>query len=256
MTPMAPVDMGSLRSPGAIRGVLFDKDGTLFDFQRTWVPVNRVAAMAVAEQDPQLAKRLLERAGQDESGRVAGGSLLAAGHTGEIAAAWADLMGLDDTSLPGLVRRIDEVFQRHGPEHAAPVTDLSSLLNDLRSRGLFLGVATSDSEHAARRMLARFVAPDMLDYIAGYDSGHGGKPKPGMVYGFCRDAGIAPAEVVVVGDNLHDIHMGKAAGCGLTVGVLSGTGERAVLAAHADVVLNSIVELPAWLAEHGHRAGP
>ena len=79
--PVTPSGMSSLRSPGAIRGVLFDKDGTLFDFQRTWVPVNRTAALAVADDDPELAERLLARGGQDESGRVAGGSLLAAGHT-------------------------------------------------------------------------------------------------------------------------------------------------------------------------------
>ena len=33
----------------AIRGILFDKDGTLIDYRRTWVPINREVADFVAE---------------------------------------------------------------------------------------------------------------------------------------------------------------------------------------------------------------
>ncbi len=31
-----------------IRGVLFDKDGTLLDYWKTWVPINRTIAMFAA----------------------------------------------------------------------------------------------------------------------------------------------------------------------------------------------------------------
>ena len=47
----------------------------------------------------------------------------------------------------------------------------------------------------------------------------------------------------VVGDTLHDLAMGRTAGVGLKVGVLTGTGTQASLAAHADMVLGSIAEL-------------
>ena len=52
----------------------------------------------------------------------------------------------------------------------------------------------------------------------------------------------------MLGDNSHDIEMARNAGCGLSVGVLSGTGTRESFH-HADVVLNSIAELPACLAD-------
>ena len=32
----------------AIRGILFDKDGTIIDYWRTWVPINREAALYAA----------------------------------------------------------------------------------------------------------------------------------------------------------------------------------------------------------------
>jgi phosphoglycolate phosphatase len=52
-----------------------------------------------------------------------------------------------------------------------------------------------------------------------------------------------------VGDNLHDLEMGRAAGAGLVVGVLTGTSEHGDLAPFADRVLESIVELEALLDE-------
>ncbi|WP_440996086.1 HAD family hydrolase [Arhodomonas sp. SL1] len=231
-----------------VRGVLFDKDGTLFDYHRTWGPVNRAAALEAAGGDAALAERLLVIGGVDPaSGRAAGGSLLAAGHTGEIAEAWAAEMGLDDGRREALVWRLDAVFLGHGPGHAVPVTELAPLFRRLRGAGLRLGVATSDGERAARAMLAGFVDPDALDFVAGYDSGHGGKPAPGMVHGFCAATGVSEDSVLVAGDNLHDLRMARAAGCGVVVGVLTGTGGREELAAEADIILDDVAALPARL---------
>ncbi|MBM4465425.1 MAG: HAD family hydrolase, partial [Chloroflexi bacterium] len=47
----------------------------------------------------------------------------------------------------------------------------------------------------------------------------------------------------VVGDTVADLLMARRAGAGLCVGVLSGVGDPALLAAHADVVLRSIDEI-------------
>ena len=52
----------------------------------------------------------------------------------------------------------------------------------------------------------------------------------------------------MVGDNRHDLEMARAGGAGLAVGVLSGTGTRETLAPMADVILDSIADLPGYLA--------
>ncbi|MGM0586183.1 MAG: HAD family hydrolase, partial [Pseudomonadota bacterium] len=85
-------------------------------------------------------------------------------------------------------------------------------------------------------------------FVAGYDSGHGVKPQAGMAQGFMRRYGLTPGEVAVVGDNLHDMEMGRAAGCALRVGVLTGTATREELAEAADHVIESIDRLEALLA--------
>ena len=140
-------------SSTAIRGILFDKDGTLLDYVATWMPLNHEAALAAAEGDRALANLLLEAGGYDAaSGRVRAGSPLAASTNRQIAACWAALIpGSDLEALVGLVER---VYTEGGRHSATPVAELAPLLARLKARGLSLGVATSDSEAGAQATLA------------------------------------------------------------------------------------------------------
>lgn len=230
----------------AIRGILFDKDGTLLDFEATWLPVLRDAARAAAGEDQGLTDHLLQVGGYDsQADRVHAGSLLAAGNTREICLAWAE-------HLPGrrcedLVPLVDRVFEEGGARHAVAVTDLTPLFRRLKARGLFLGVATNDSLSGARASLGNFEILELLDFLAGYDSGFGVKPGPGMVLGFCEQVGLEPGSIAVVGDNTHDLEMARRAGAGLRIGVLTGNSTQSDLAPLADHVLSSIDDLEAIL---------
>ena len=232
----------------AIKGILFDKDGTLLDYAATWMPLNHEAALTAAGGDRALAARLLAAVGYDAAaGRVLSGSLLAAGTNRAIAARWAGLMpGSDLEALTGTMER---VFTQGGRHSATPVGELAPLLARLKERDLRLGVATSDSESGAHATLAHFGVIELLDFLAGYDSGYEPKPDSALVHGFCRATGLAAGEVTVVGDNLHDLEMGRAAGAGLVVGVLTGTSDHGDLIGLADHVLESILDLEALLDE-------
>ena len=85
-----------------------------------------------------------------------------------------------------------------------------------------------------------------MDFVAGYDSGHGAKPAPGMVQAFAREIGADPSEIALVGDTLHDLDCARAAGA-VAIAVLSGVATREDLAPHADYVIADIGELPGLL---------
>lgn len=222
------------------RGVLFDKDGTLLDYHATWMPANRAVAAHLADGDSGLAERLLIRGGWEPArDRVGAGTPLAAGDLSDIVEAWADLLPPARTAdRAALTAEIDRLFIAHCVP--TPVCDLAALFDRLIGRGLKLGVATADSEAGARASLAPFGLLERLDFLAGYDTGHGCKPGPGQVAAFRAAAGLVPAEVLVIGDNRHDIEMARAGGAGAAVGVLTGTTAHADLAAIADAVFDDI----------------
>ena len=228
-----------------ISGILFDKDGTLLDFARSWEPVNRRCAHYAADGDADLADRLMRACGMNpETGETVGDSLFAASSTGEIAAgmiAAGSKRALDDLS------HHFDLFFLEGAANAVPLVDLGKVFLALRARGLKLGIASSDNEASIRKMAEGQHILPMLDYIAGYDSGHGIKPSPGMIDGFARECGLVASEIAMVGDNAHDMHMARNAKAGLAVGVLTGTGSEATLASIADHVLGSIEDLEALL---------
>jgi phosphoglycolate phosphatase len=224
-----------------ISGILFDKDGTLLDYVKSWVPVNYEVATIAANGDAELARRLLVAGGMDpDTGHVLPDSLLAAGNTVEIAT------GMVKAGAPytvdALTVKLDGLFS-NSAEYAVPVTDLGTFFANLHAKGYRLGVASSDNERSIRETAKRFGFDGYLHYVAGYDSGFGTKPQPGMVHGFCAATGLEPHQVAVVGDNNHDLHMGRNAGVGLTVAVLTGTGSPQSLAAASDHCLNDITEL-------------
>ncbi len=231
----------------AIKGILFDKDGTLLDYDESWLPVNRELARIASNDDPDLADRLLLACGMDPvTGHIVPDSLLAAGNTRQIAD------GLVAAGSPidvvALTVQLDELFS-NAAEFSVPVTDLAGFFARLHARGFRLGVASSDNERSIRQTALRFGFAEFVDYVAGYDSGFGTKPEPGMVLGFCEATGLHPSEVAVVGDNNHDLHMGRNAGAGLSVAVLTGTGSRESLAAASDYCLNDITELEGLLPD-------
>lgn len=231
---------------GNIAGILFDKDGTLLDFDESWAPVNRRLALLAASGDPALADRLLLACGMDPaSGHIVPDSLFAAGNTREIAEGLVAAGSPIDSDI--LTPMLDELFASSA-ELSVPVTELAPLFSSLHGRGYKLGIASSDNERSIRHIVDRFGISSYVDFVAGYDSGHGSKPEPGMVLGFCRATGLEPRQVAVVGDNNHDMHMGRNAGAGLKVAVLSGTGSRATLEAASDICLNDITELEALLS--------
>ncbi len=232
-----------------IKGVLFDKDGTLFDYQETWVVWCEHVLRDLAAGDTELMQKLATACGFDLAGRrFVSGSLIVNASAKEINAVWAEY-------LPGVNNdAIDEVAVRHLQNLPCfPVCDLPKTLTELRRSGCVLGLATNDYEAGAVFQLEDAGISDLFDFVCGFDSGHGAKPGPGMVQGFCKATGLQPHQVAMVGDSTHDLEAGRAAGVGLNVAVLTGPADANDLQELADVVLQDISFLPPVLA--GNQAG-
>ncbi|SNX68991.1 phosphoglycolate phosphatase [Cereibacter ovatus] len=224
-----------------IHGIIFDKDGTLFDFRRSWGAWSAHLLREIAGDEAQ-ARRLGEEIGYDlDSGSFSPESPVIASTAGEIAERL--LPHLPGRQIDDLVDQMNRLAADAEMTEAVP---LVPLLGSLRARGLKIGLATNDSEAPARAHLGRHGLTDLFDFIAGADSGHGGKPEPGMLLAFADRVGLEPAQVVMVGDSAHDLIAGRAAGM-RTVAVLTGIALADELVGFADVVLPDIGGLADWI---------
>ena len=148
--------------------------------------------------------------------------------------------------LPGATaaRVVDDAWYFPDPVALArPLADLPALFGALRARGLRIAVATSDDHAPAEATLASLGVAALVDAVCGADDGLPNKPAPDMVLRLCEQLDVPPARAMVVGDAVADLQMGRAAGAGLVVGVLSGLSSPALLAPHADVVIASVADL-------------
>jgi len=153
------------------------------------------------------------------------------------------LPALPEWDFAALRERVIDESRAIVPVEAVPLAPLAARLSEA---GYALGVATNDAEEAARAQFATLGLDGLFPFLAGADSGHGAKPGPGQCLAFAARAGLAPAEVAMIGDSTHDLQAGRAAGM-VCVAVLTGTAEAGDLSPHADAVLPDIGHLPAWL---------
>lgn len=232
-----------------IKGILFDKDGTLVDFFRTWIPAYRVASdlAAAAVDNPALGDRLLRLGGYEPTtGVLDPNSILAGGTTREICDLWAAETAVPDQAALSL--ELQRTMEDHVAMCPIPVGDgLGDLFRRLAARGLILGIATMDGETVARATAAALGIKGLLSFVSGYDSGYEPKPAPEMVYEFCAAAGLRPREVMVIGDTARDMDMARAAGVALAVGVLTGATPAEAMMPIADRVIGSVFDIESVL---------
>lgn len=221
---------------------LFDKDGTLFDFGETWNSWAQEMLAELSQGDDARAEAMATVISFDRSQSAFNrDSLVIAGTNGEVAAVLA----------PHVPQMQEAELERFLARSAATASlreavPLAAFLDGLLARGKVLGVMTNDAEISAISQLERSGVLDRFAFVAGFDSGYGEKPDPDPLLAFCTATGVAPARTAMVGDSLHDLEAGAAAGM-TRIGVLTGMALHEDLAPHADVVLPNIGHIPDWL---------
>lgn len=235
-----------MSSQTSIRGLLFDKDGTLIDFNRTWFEVTMDLARTAAGGDEASARTLLDRGGYDWTRQsFRSGSVVAAGTVEDIVDLWHPAIAVAERLR--LIAAYDS-HARSGAARSVAIDGLHATLDALAAASFVLGIATNDSEAGARETADALGITQSFAAIIGYDSVARPKPYPDQIYLFAETTGLAPSEIAMIGDNPHDLEMARAAGAGLAIGVLSGNSTRSELAHLSDVILDSVADLPAYFA--------
>ncbi|MEM7320747.1 MAG: HAD family hydrolase, partial [Pseudomonadota bacterium] len=132
-----------------IDAIVFDKDGTLFDFARTWGSFGRSILLRLTQNDGARAAQLGQVIGFDfDTQCYAQDSIVIAATAAEV----ADTLAPHVADIPR-----DALIELINAEAAlapqSPAVALVPFLEELRTAGIKLGVATNDSEHPALQHL-------------------------------------------------------------------------------------------------------
>lgn len=235
------------------QAIIFDKDGTLIDFDAMWGGWS----VYLAEQLQQVSgldvrTGLYEAFGYDATARkVLAGGKLASRPMAYLYQVAVEVMERAGLSSPKAAEVVEKAWHIPDPVMLAkPFTDLRLLFAGLRKQGIQIAIATADDRAPTQAMVE---AMDIEEYIATMvcaDDGIPSKPAPDMVLTICERLKVDPKKVMVIGDTTSDLKMARAAGAGLAVGVLSGVSKARDLIPHADVIIDSVDDLHAYTITH------
>ncbi|MFW6180101.1 MAG: HAD family hydrolase [Spirochaetota bacterium] len=234
--------------------VIFDKDGTLTDFKKTWIPL--------------LEKRIdivREKLGLDVPRRELRDLIFKTFGVGDD---WIDPYGPFPYTPPhedeivfatalyslGVPWEKGKTVARHSIERAEEELDrrettvlfegVPEVLDSLKRAGLLLALATADLTGIAQTILSFTGIHGLFDYVVGADMVARHKPDPEMLHKILEALKVGPESSVLVGDSITDMEMGRRAGLGLVVGVTEGgIAAEQDLARDADLVIPSVRDI-------------
>lgn len=118
-----------------------------------------------------------------------------------------------------------------------PTTGARALLDDLERRKVPFIVATSAGS-TERRVLLDALGRDDLP-VTDSDDVDSSKPAPDLLVASCHDAHIDPSRAVMVGDAPWDARAARAAGMAAVAVRCGGFGDKALLAAGAERIVDA-----------------
>ncbi|WP_053850419.1 HAD family hydrolase [Streptomyces sp. NRRL B-24085] len=204
--------------------VLFDFSGTLFRIESTdaWLrAVLDEAGITLPEAELTRAARELESVGA-----LPGGLAPRVPMPDELAAMWHvrdESAELHRAAYTGLSRLVtlpdpalhDALYERHMlPAAWQPYPDAAEVLRTLRERGTKVGVVSNIGWDLRPVFRAHGLDPYVDEYVLSYEHGIQ-KPDPRLFKTACTALGVAPRDVLMVGDDRRADGGAAALGCGV-----------------------------------------
>jgi len=235
------------------RLIIFDKDGTLTDFPKIWIPLTKKRIACILEEvngPNELGENIMRAWGVDPLTDWIDpkGPCVSAPHSEEtlIAATVLYQKGYPWNEAKQAIERALERADslRDYPRELKPVVGMQKILKRLKDSGFLLALATCDLQNQTEEILKILGIAHLFDMILSAEEVSHPKPHPQMVLTICKRLDIPPSETILVGDTESDMTMGKKAGIALTVGVLEGgITPRTQMEKVADVVIDSLSEI-------------
>jgi phosphoglycolate phosphatase len=225
------------------QAIIFDKDGTLIDFDAMWGDWTLQLAdrlQATVKQD--IRQALCESYGYDIARRkILPDGKLTCTPMWRLRELLVDVLESLGISTTEALRAVEKTWYVPDPVTLAkPFTDTHKLFTNIHKLGIKIAIATTDNRAPTEAMLKAFGVTNLVTTMVCADDNIKVKPAPDMVTTICARMGVDPCSVIIVGDTVADLQMARSAGAGYVIGVLSGVGLLANLTPLADVLIDTV----------------
>lgn len=235
-----------------MEGIIFDKDGTLIDFDAFWLDISVEALQDVLNichlPDIPLLD-ILEPLGVQNAVTSIEGVLCKGTYAqmGEIVYNVLKRNGYAG-NLPDTQKLVEDMYVKNSNAgHILPTCEnLKEALRTLKNRGIKLAVVTTDNREMTVKCLDALGITELFDAIYTDDGQIPTKPDPACAEDFCQRFGMAKEKVLMVGDTLTDVQFAKNAGLSM-VGVAKTEENKGILNRHIQRVIPDVSYLPAMI---------
>ncbi len=238
----------------SIKCIIFDKDGTLMDFDAFWGTVSIHAVtelLAELHLSPNLMEPLLASIGYqngttDVQGVLSWGTYRLMGEAMHDALTEAGI----DCDREEVVRLTYETYHKHADKgEIRPACDnIGEVLKNLLRQDIALAVVTTDGPVITRQCLEKMDIGPLFSAICTADGVLPPKPDPYCIEAICEQFRLTKEEIVMVGDTMTDVQFARNGGIRV-IGVAKTEEGRAFLAEKADIAVPDISHVAAVLAE-------
>ena len=216
---------------GAIRGIIFDLDGTLVDsYEAIAESLNSaLSGMSRATLPVDQVRTMVGRGLETLIERGLGGP-----------------PGASPEAIAQGVRLFRERYNLICVDKTRLLPDVARVLPELHARGYVMGVATNKPSYFARRLLDAMGVGDLLMAVLGPDLVEHPKPHPAMLLAVLESMKLEPSAALYVGDMEIDVETARAAGLPVVVMPTGSRPLEELQSAGADQVLpdfGSLLEL-------------
>jgi pyrophosphatase PpaX len=153
----------------------------------------------------------------------------------------------DESDCRALLAAYREHQMKHHDRLVRCYDDVVDTVETLRRRGHELAIVTSKSEYLAMRGLALVGLASAMDTIVGCDSSTRHKPDPEPVLVALHRLDCPPEHALFVGDSVHDLLAGKAAGVRTAAALWGAFRRDEMQPGQPSYWLESISDLPLTL---------
>lgn len=229
----------------AIKMIIFDKDGTLMDFDSYWVTVSRCVVTDILTElhaAPTLTEEMLRSIGVFD-GVTAKNGILCYGTYQQISQAlWETLQGASVAcDLEWLEKRTAELYHRHSADGIIQpaCANIKKVLGGLLGRGCTLALVTTDDPIMTRHCLEVMDIGPYFSAICTDDGIFPPKPDAACLDAIREQFVLDKDEIVMVGDTMTDVRFAKNGGV-RCIAIDTEKPENSIFADKADAIVPDI----------------